>query len=747
MSRSDQDRGATRRTLLKASAATGAGLAIGGMTPFQRLAYGATTSTDASAPFTPSDIYFNAHHSPIGAYATFTLGYAGASGGFGQQQKLPASQSTYIGVQSGGAITALPFFNTAASPGVTGYAQSAVSRDFRVASDTFSTSDFNFSLFSPVRSIPDPTGEQMPLSFLKQGPLTGISTAGSYPIEDVLLPAIFAQMVIDNSGGTDEKVAFFAVGGGNAAVLQSAQAGITFGTGLSQTAIVTDYAGAIPFTAQSLAQAMAGATGPGAIGGIAVAVPAGQTVTINFALCFFSGGPITTGRVTSFWYTQYYPTLASVIAAATTGLAARVASFAKDNLLVDNAGISNDQKFLLSQAIHSYYGNTAFMQDTNGAPWWVVLEGQYQYMNTFDLSVDQQFFEIGMNPWTTRNVLENSLNSYSYQTGTELPGGAIGAGGIAFTHDMGQWPAFSPNGTSAYEKPNVFGTFSYQTHEELTNWLLIAGVYIAQTNDLVFYENNVSTFEAILTSLQNRDNVVASQRDGISSYNASVVGTGEEITTYDSVGPGLTEAVGNTYLGGKDWAAYVILEGLLLGAGRLDLSVQAFKSASLAANTITKAMTSAGYIASNVYNGESIPIIPVVEGLVYPYFADRKDAVSPYGLYGNYIKALNTHLNTVLSTQYCIFPNGGWNLDSQSLMQNTWLSKIFLNEFVGRQVLGQSIRPVTNAADAQSVVWLTQTVGARDAFGDQVINQVPNGSLYYPRGVTSIVWLQEPRIS
>ncbi len=98
----------------------------------------------------------------------------------------------------------------------------------------------------------------------------------------------------------------------------------------------------------------------------------------------------------------------------------------------------------------------------------------------------------------------------------------------------------------------------------------------------------------------------------------------------------------------------------------------------------------------------------------------------------------------MLSTQYCIYANGGWKLDSQS--DNTWLSKIFLNEFVGRQVLGQSIRTVTNAADAQSVVWLTQTAGAKYSFSDQVISQVPQASEYYPRGVTSIVWLQEPPV-
>ncbi len=741
----DRPHGSTRRAVLRASALSGAGLALGGLTPFANLAFGATGPNDTTPSFTPTDIFFNAHHSPIGAYATFTLGYPGANGGFGQQQKLPGKQSTYVGIVQDGAITALPFFDPSISPSVGAYAQDAVTRDFRVASDTFATTDFSFTLFSPVRSIPNPTG--VPAGS-QHGSLTGKSTSGSHPIEDVLLPAIFAELVIDNTSGTSAKTGFFAVSGGSAAVLDQSNPAVSFGTGSEQTAIATGDAGAIPFAATDLATGLAGTGTGGAVGGISVHVPAGKSATVRFAICFFAGGNVTNAvRPTSFWYTRYYASIGAVITAALTGLPSRVASFAKDNLLVDNATITPDQKFLLSQSIHSYYGNTAFLQDTTGAPWWIVMEGQYQYMNTFDLTVDHVFFEIGMNPWTVRNVLENSYNFYSYQTGVETQGNADAPGGIDFTHDMGQWPNFSPDGTSAYERPNVFGTFSYQAGEELVNWVLIAGVYINQTNDLKWYKQYIPVLQATFDSIANRDNPNTAQRDGIESFNASVVGTGEEITTYDSVGPGLTEAVGNTYLGGKEWAAYVILEFLLLGAPDIVRSVGAFSQASKAAATITAAMQPAGFIASNVYNGEAIPIIPVVEGLVYPYFAGRQDAVSPHGLYGDYIKALNRHLTTVLSTQYCIFPNGGWNLDSQSLNQNTWLSKIFLNEFVGRQVLGQSIRPVTNAADAQSVVWLTQTAGALTAFGDQVINQVPGGSLYYPRGVTSIVWLQEPPVS
>ena len=36
-------------------------------------------------------------------------------------------------------------------------------------------------------------------------------------------------------------------------------------------------------------------------------------------------------------------------------------------------------------------------------------------MNTLDLTVDMMFFELRMNPWTVRNVLEHFVTRYSYE--------------------------------------------------------------------------------------------------------------------------------------------------------------------------------------------------------------------------------------------------------------------------------------------------------------------------------------------
>ncbi len=119
------------------------------------------------------------------------------------------------------------------------------------------------------------------------------------------------------------------------------------------------------------------------------------------------------------------------------------------------------------------------------------------------------------------------------------------------------------------------------------------------------------------------------------------------------------------------------------------------------------------------------------------------------GPYGAYIQALARHLTTVLVPGLCLTSDDGWQLDSQS--PNTWLSKTFLNEFIGRHVLALPIGSSTVAADAASVSWLTNTtlnpqtgtISALYAFSDQIEYGSGFGSEYYPRGVTSILWLQE----
>src|SRR5690606_23343507 len=72
-----------------------------------------------------------------------------------------------------------------------------------------------------------------------------------------------------------------------------------------------------------------------------------------------------------------------------------------------------DQKFLIAQATHSYLGSSQLMWAKN-KPLYVVNEGEYRMMNTFDLTVDHVFFELAWLPWGVRDVLDLFVDRYSY---------------------------------------------------------------------------------------------------------------------------------------------------------------------------------------------------------------------------------------------------------------------------------------------------------------------------------------------
>ena len=95
---------------------------------------------------------------------------------------------------------------------------------------------------------------------------------------------------------------------------------------------------------------------------------------------------------------------------------------------------------------------------------WIVNEGTFLMMNTFDLLIDHLFFECRYHPWTVRNALDFFVESYSYKDQCS----------ISFTHDMGSHYVFTPKGQSSYEIPYLTDCFSYMTQEQLCNWSLAA---------------------------------------------------------------------------------------------------------------------------------------------------------------------------------------------------------------------------------------------------------------------------------
>ena len=276
------------------------------------------------------------------------------------------------------------------------------------------------------------------------------------------------------------------------------------------------------------------------------------------------------------------------------------------------------------------------------------------------------------------------------------------------------------------------------TCEQLTNWILCAGVYLHKTGDAEFLKKHHELLLQCLESLLNRDHPDASQRDGLMSFESSRTEGGGEITTYDSLDHSLGQARGNVYLAGKCWASYLALEQLL---GQLD-EVEAAASARAGAVRCAESLEAAydeslGFIPAVLENNNQSAIIPAAEALVYPWQMGLKDAVDEEGPFGGYIRMLKRHLQNILNPEMCLYEDGGWKLSSSA--DNSWMSKISISQFVVREILGMSYEG-EERADAAHVSW--QVKGSEFyACSDQFGAGKPIGSLYYPRIVANILWM------
>jgi hypothetical protein len=372
-------------------------------------------------------------------------------------------------------------------------------------------------------------------------------------------------------------------------------------------------------------------------------------------------------------------------------------------------------------------------------PFWVVNEGEYRMLNTFDLTVDHLFFELKLNPWVMRNVLDVFVERFSYEDKLHLPGGEnIHPGGLSFTHDMGINNFVTKPGYSSYECFNLEGCFSHMTHEQLVNWILCAAGYIAKTGDQEWAKSRLPIFRKCLESLVNRAHCDADQRDGVMDLDSDRTLHGAEITTYDSLDASLGQARRNTYLAVKTWAAYLALEKILKAHRKPGDGALAAEQAKRCAATIVANVTADGSIPAILEAGCISRIIPAIEGLAFPWLMGMPEVLAENGPYGALISALKQHLKAVLVPGVCLYPEGGWKLSSTA--DNSWLSKIYLCQFVARHILGQ---PADPRADAAHVAWLLKPENLQFAWSDQMVSGVARGSKYYPRGVTAVLWLEE----
>ena len=694
--------------------------------------------------------FYNVQHAPIGAFASFTLGYPGAKGGFGLELGRPANESVYIGLESryGSFFEALPFFKDSEDP-TRLYDQNAkieksdllhpfraeeITRELGMASDRWQAGDLTFTLHSPRHGVPNP------------------AKASATAMKKAVLPAIYAELTIDNSKGTRPRLAFFGYQGGDPCNAMRKFTGPKGCTGIGQgtfTAIATrdkKVRAVQAFTIEKLLRPTIthnGEFGLGIVTALFATVAPGRKQTFRFALCFYRDGVTTAGVSSRYYYTRYFKNLEEVAESALDALPEALRASRNADVKLRRSHLSADQQWMLAHAVHSYYGSSQFLE-CGGKPFWVVNEGEYRMMNTFDLTVDQLFFEMTRNPWTVRNELDWFSRRFSYQDTVRLPGEAREyPGGLSFTHDMGVANVVSKPGWSAYERPGLHGCGSYMTHEELVNWVLCALVYAKKSRDQAWVRANLKRFAGCLESMVNRDHFDEGQRDGVMSLDSSRCEGGTEITTYDSLDASLGQSRNNLYLAVKCWAAYLGLEDLFRKTRRSADAARAAKQAGLCAATVAGALRDDGYIPAVFGEGVESRIIPAIEGLVFPHLLGLRGALSETGPYRALMSALRTHIRTVLVPGVCLFDDGGFKLSSSS--NNSWLSKIYLCQFVLREILQMKDAQLHARADAAHVSWLLHPKESYWAWSDQIIAGVPQGSKYYPRGVTSVLWLEERR--
>ncbi len=690
-------------------------------------------------------------HSPIGAHCSFTLGCKGKKGGLGLELAGPAYENVYIGLEEPdrSGFKALPFFEASPSASsrydhgantvkpkqksVKAYADDEIKRVYKLASDEWQAGDLRFSIYSPVVSAPDP------------------STSDEATLKHVYCPAVFVEIEVDNRAGESERKVFFGYQAENSndATIRSSCGEHRFGIGKGQVnAIYSDtdnVQAATGFCIEDILSEKYSQNYNFGLGNVALLManaPAGEVSHFRFAVCFYRAGIVTTGMETAYLYSQFFSGLSDVGSYALDHFSDYKKQALESNLLLKNKGLSEAQSFQLTHAIRSYYGSTQLLRRTNGEAIWVVNEGEYRMMNTFDLTVDQLFYEMKMNPWTVKNELELFVKRYSYQDELHFPGGEnIHKGGLSFTHDMGQFNHFSEPAYSAYECFGLTGCFSHMSHEQLVNWVLCAAVYAKQNNDIIWLEAQLTTFESCLNSMLQRDNPDSSLRNGMMSLDSSRTLAGAEITTYDSLDESLGQARDNVYMAVKCWASYIAMQDIYLQFDLLEQAEICQQQASLCAQTISEQLKPEGFIPALMSQNNDSKIIPAIEGLVFPYMLGLNGVFSEFGQYSGLIKALKTHFKTIMKQGVCLYDDGAWKLSSTA--DNSWLSKIYICQFVARQIFNIKTDMSQNTADKAHQNWLLNEDNLEFAWSDQMASGIAMGSKYYPRGVSAILWLSE----
>lgn len=666
--------------------------------------------------------FYNVDHSPLGAFSTFIYGMEADGGvqmspgrraGIGD---LVPHNGVILAVKSGNEIKVMPFSSQVQplKQGASYVLKTEVYHHLNAASDSW----------------------QMPMGvswkhYMPYWPLIEINKAPIEQIQKFVLPATWMIFNLDNTKGTNELEVLLSLKQND---VQIQNWGEYIGYTIEKNTAVAILENDAVLINASRAKDEFGIEG--ATSAFVIKVPANKqkNFTVIIAHYMAENFSMVDGEPLAFYFTNFYKNMGEVIRKAGQLKDLAIKQSDSLNALLKASPENIERKFQAAHSLQSYRFNTVlFKTEKTNKPIWGVVEGEYGYLNTFDLTVDHVFLELALHPWTIRNELDMFTKYFSYIDSLRYPNSQKRyPGGIGFSHDMGSGLKMMP-GQAGYN--------ASMTQEELQNWILCAGLYVHKTNDIEWLRCNQKTLLQCLLSMQIRDDVDSTKRDGITSLLSCVGKNDHDITTYDAMDKSLQQVNNSMYITMKSFASYLSLDKMFLQLGDKRLASQCRKAVDLTVNSILANWDETLQCFPAIFNDQSqSKIIPAVEGLIYPYIMGMKKEVSFNGPYKVLMEKLKIHLQTILKPGISIDPKtGGWFLSTTS--NTTWQSKVFLSQYIAENILGIKDKRTNGAVDKAEYGF--QVLGC-PAVGwtDQITHSKGTGygGRHYPRGVTSALW-------
>lgn len=690
-------------------------------------------------------VFFNSDHSPVGAHASLVYGLE-ASGGLNmldvrraRGRPLMVQEGIVVALKDGARkASVMPFCPRIADPALAEFVDAAkVRRNLRACIDEWDMGNgLSWRHYTPY------------------WPLKEIETASDADIARFVLPATWMTFTVDNRRGKSAKLALFSLLDPSPSTSRTwgGQHGFEIAKTVTMSpkendvdAITSTHAVSLPAGVGALLSAADVLKKYGlkdATSAFEVSVPAGQRAEFTITISHHNDQPLLNIAKAKLYLAKYYATVGDVVQAAAKLYPAARQRAEAYRAEVHGWKLNPYREFLYSHALASFMFNTRLFLGSDRQYLWSVIEGEYDYINTFDLVIDHAFFELDMHPWTVRNELDLFADRFNFVDFVKSTSGEgpIYVGGTAYHHDMGS--AFS------FKTPEQIGLpYPLMSQEELQNFIICAGMYWKKTGDRSLLVKRRGVLEQCLESMLRRDDVDPAKRDGLTTYvstaNAPPKAAKQgEITTYDSLDISLRLPGNSGYIAGKSFACYLAMEAMFTELGDSARAAQCRQQAGLVAETTARHFDPVTKSFPARFGGETdARVIPAIEGLAYPYYMGLTDAVSASGPYGKYIGLLRQHMDSILTKGICLdATSGAWKLSSTTT--NTWESKIYLAQFITEKVL--KLNDVRTGIEVDRVNYEIQVLGNPvTCWSDQILSDTGatrGGSRHYPRGVTAFLW-------